>query len=68
MQGKHKVEGVGFRASPDLVLEGDDLLQRPPRTLGTSALLGPYSRTMPRALWRTQGGLLLLMSEAPLWG
>ena len=32
-----------------------------------SALLEPYSRTMPRALWRSWGGQFL-MSEVPLKG
>ena len=31
-----------------------------------SAPLGPYSRTMPRALWNPKGGGLFLMSEVPL--
>jgi len=31
-----------------------------------SAPLGPYSRTMPRALWKPEGGGLFLMSEVPL--
>jgi len=31
-----------------------------------SALLGPYSRTMHRALWKPLGGGLFLMSEVPL--
>ena len=31
-----------------------------------SASLGPYSRTVPRALWQSQGGVLFLMSEVPL--
>jgi hypothetical protein len=31
-----------------------------------SALLRPYSRTMPRALWKPYGGGMFLMSEAPL--
>ena len=30
------------------------------------APLGPYSRTMPRALWRSWGGWLFVMSEVPL--
>ena len=30
-------------------------------------LLGPYSRTMPRALWRSKGGGLFLMSEVTLY-
>ena len=30
-----------------------------------SAPLAPYSRTMPRALWWSQGGGLFLMSEVP---
>ena len=30
-------------------------------------LLGPYSRTIPRVLWRSQGGGLFLMSEVPLY-
>jgi hypothetical protein len=32
-----------------------------------SAPLGPYSRTMPRALWWSQGGGLFHMSEVPLY-
>ena len=31
-----------------------------------SAPLGPYSRTMPGAPWKPQGGRLFLMSEVPL--
>ena len=31
-----------------------------------SAPLGPHSRTMPRALWCSWGGVLFLMSEVPL--
>ena len=31
-----------------------------------SAPLGPYSRTMPRALWWSYGGGLFPMSEVPL--
>ena len=31
-------------------------------------LLGPYSRTIPRVLWWSQGGGLFLMSEVPLYG
>ena len=31
-----------------------------------SAPLGPYSRTVPRALWKPYGGELFLMSEVPL--
>ena len=27
---------------------------------------GPYSRTMTRALWWSEGGVLFLMSEVPL--
>ena len=30
--------------------------------------LGPYSMPVPRALWWSQGGMLFLMSEVPLWG
>ena len=33
-----------------------------------SAPPGPYSKTMPRALWWSYGGLLFLMSEVPLFG
>ena len=29
--------------------------------------LGPYSRTIPRVLWWSQGGELFLMSEVPLY-
>ena len=31
-----------------------------------SPLLGPYSRTVPRALWWPWGGGVFLMSEVPL--
>ena len=31
-----------------------------------SAPLGPYSRTIPRTLWKPWGGGLFLMSEVPL--
>ena len=31
------------------------------------ARLGPYSRTMTRALWQSQGGGQFLMSEVPLY-
>ena len=31
-----------------------------------SAPLAPYNRTMSRALWRSWGGGLFLMSEVPL--
>jgi len=34
--------------------------------IGNSAPLGPYSRTMPGALWKPEGGGLFLMSEVPL--
>ena len=30
-----------------------------------NAPLGPYSMTMPRALWWSWGGVLFLMSEVP---
>ena len=32
----------------------------------TIASLGPYSRSMPRAIWWSEGGLPFLMSEVPL--
>ena len=33
-----------------------------------STPLGPYCRTMPRALWWSQGRGLFLMSEVPMYG
>ena len=33
-----------------------------------SGRLGPYSRTMPRALWQSLGGGQFLMSVVPLYG
>jgi hypothetical protein len=36
--------------------------------LRNSAPLAPYSRTMARALWWSWGGVLILMSEEPLYG
>jgi len=32
-----------------------------------SLSLGPYSRTVPRALWWSEGGGRFLMSEVPLY-
>jgi len=32
-----------------------------------SAPIGPYSRTMPRTMWKPWGVWLLLMSEVPLY-
>ena len=48
------------------------LARRPQRYRGTSLirntpLLRPYSRNMPRALWRPYGGGLFLMSEVLLY-
>ena len=34
--------------------------------LTNSGRLGPYGRTLPRAIWQSQGGGLFLMSEVPL--
>ena len=34
--------------------------------IGNIAPLGPYSRPMPRVIWRSWGGLPFLMSEVPL--
>ena len=34
--------------------------------MSNTPLLGPYSRTIPRVLWRRKGGGLFLMSEVPL--
>ena len=33
--------------------------------VGAAPPIGPYSRTMPRALWNPWGGALFLMSEVP---
>jgi len=33
----------------------------------STPLLVPYSRTIPRVLWWSQGGVLFLMSEVPLY-
>ena len=41
-------------------------LYRGTSLIRNSAPLGPYSRTMPGALWWSYGGGLFLMSEAPL--
>ena len=37
-----------------------------PRPSENAPPLGPYSRTMPRLLWRSRGGGRFLMSELPL--
>ena len=47
-------------------LEGPCALCRYTSLIRNSAPIGPYSRTMPRALWWSGGGLFL-MSEAPLY-
>ena len=57
-------EGLEVTAPPQRVCEvgnyrGASLIRNPP-------LLGPYSRTIPRVLWWSQGGGLFLMSEVPL--
>ena len=36
--------------------------------IGNRTHLGPYSRTMPRALWGAYGDGRFLMSEVPLYG
>ena len=49
-----------------------DTMRAPPTTyrgtppIRNSTLLGPYIRTMHRALWKPLGGGLFLMSEVPL--
>ena len=49
-----------------------DTMRAPPATyratspIRNSAPLGPYSRTMQRALWKPLDGGLFLMSEVPL--
>ena len=50
-----------LRCSPSLEPDRGTSLIR------TSAPLGPYSRTMPRALWWSRGGALFLLSEVPLF-
>ena len=42
------------------LLQGTSLIRE-------SAPLGPYSRTMPRALWWSEGGGLILTSEVSLY-
>ena len=65
MEAKNHSEGMAREA------EGR---QRPKRTgyRGTSltrnsALLGPYSRTLHRAIWGSQGGGRFRMSKVPLY-
>ena len=50
---------------PGVVLHGGTALQGY-LAHKNSVPLGPYSRTMPRALWWSYGGGLFLMSEDPL--
>ena len=42
-------------------------LYRGTSLIRNSLLLGPYSRTVPRALWGSWGGGLCLISEALLY-
>jgi hypothetical protein len=44
----------------------DSWLYRGTSLIKNSAPVGPHSRTMPRALWRSYGGGLFLMSEVTL--
>jgi len=44
-----------------------DIAYRGSSPMRNSAPLGPYSRTMPTALWWPLGGGLFLMSEVPLY-
>ena len=49
-----------------------DLIFESPLYRGTSLIrnrrrLGPYSRTMPRARWGSEGCVRFLMSEVPLY-
>jgi len=58
----NEVEGEGcrgFEFGVPVAYRGTSLTRN-------SAPLGPYSRTMPRALWWSEGGGLFLMSEVPL--
>jgi len=52
-----RYKSVNFRAKK---YKGTSLIRN-------SAPLGPYSGTMPRALWWSWGGWLLLISEVPLY-
>ena len=38
-----------------------------PRSKETAPPIGPFSRTMPRALWRILGGVQFFRSEVPLY-
>ena len=48
-------------------VDGFDLDYRGTSLIRNSALQGPYSRTMHRALWWVLGGGRFLMSEVPLY-
>ena len=51
---------------PDSGARVDWIQYRSTAIIKNSALLGNYTRTMPRALWCPLGGGLFLMSEVPL--
>ena len=51
--------GRGTRANSTLCMGTSHARQR--------TALGPYRKTMPRALWGSSGGGLFLMSEVPLY-
>ena len=54
------MQGVGFtRGDVPFASVGSASL------IGNNPSLGPYSRTMARALWWSYGGALFLMSEVP---
>ena len=54
------------RLAFDLGGESDVSDYRGTSLIRNSAPLGPYSRTIPRVLWWSQGGGLFLMSEVSL--
>ena len=49
-----------------LMSEKKTVLYRGTSLIRNSGRLEPYSRNMPRALWQSQGGGQLLMSEVAL--
>ena len=70
------VEGPGVDCAADLRSRvcaaggGSKVLALPDRDtslIRNSTPLGPYSRTMPRALWQSWGGGQFFMSEVPLY-
>ena len=56
LQPSRKTELINLGSQIHLVKEADLPLYRSTSLIRNTPLLGPYSRTMPRVLWWSEGG------------